>query len=147
MNERYYKVPFDFGLLLDSDHPDVAMCSELESIDQHIELLIMTYPGEHSYDRRFGTDIWEMDFERIVSLNVWKTRFSECLATAISRYEKRIADCHFNLVVDDVLLAAGWSKNVSVKKRVDIYIDALVKSTDARCRFCYTLYLGPLAKN
>lgn len=146
MSERYYKIPFDFGMLLDADHQSVLMCDELESIDQHIELLIMTYPGEHYYDRRFGTEIWEMDFERIVSLNVWKTRFAECLANAISRYEKRITDCRYNLVVEDVLLENGIVDHVSVKKRVDVNVDALVKSTEERCRFFYTIYLGPLSK-
>lgn len=147
MNERYYKIPFDFGALLDADHQSVALCGELESIDQRIELLLMTYPGEHYYDRGFGSGIWDMDFERIVSLNVWKTNFTEFLSDAISCYEKRISDCHFRLVVEDVLLESAVPDRVSVKKRVDVYIDARLCSTDERCGFCYTMYLGPLSKN
>ena len=147
MNDRYYRMPFDFGVLFDSDSQSVAMCDELDSIDQHIELLITTYPGEHCYDTRYGTDIWEMDFERIVSLNSWKNRFVECLADSISRYEKRIEDCRFSLVVEDVLLEDTTADHVSIKKRVDIYVDALLKSTDERCKFFYTMYLGPLSKN
>ncbi|MCK9155225.1 MAG: GPW/gp25 family protein [Paludibacteraceae bacterium] len=83
MERLYYKIPLDFSALLDN-HGKIEKCSELESVDQHIELLIMTYPGEHSFDRKYGTDIWEMDFERIVSLDIWKTRFTECLSQSIA---------------------------------------------------------------
>lgn len=147
MSGRYYKIPFDFGSLLDANHQEVALCGELDSIDQHIELLIMTYPGEHFFDRSFGSGIWDMDFERIVSPNVWKARFSECLSDAIFRYEKRITDCRFRLEVDDVLMESGQPGCVSVKKRVDVYIDARLCSTEERCGFYYTMYLGPLSKN
>ena len=88
-----------------------------------------------------------MDFERIVSLNSWKNRFVECLADSIARYEKRIVDCRFSLAVEDVLLENKMADHVSIKKRVDIYVDALLKSTEERCKFFYTMYLGPLSKN
>ncbi|MCB9017903.1 MAG: GPW/gp25 family protein [Paludibacteraceae bacterium] len=147
MEGRYYKIPLDFGALLDETHGSVDLCSELESVDQHIELLVMTYPGEHVFDRTYGTGIWEMDFERIVSLDAWKTKFAECLARAVGLYEKRISDCRFRLEVEDVLIENGMVNHVSVKKRVDVFVDAVLNSTGDRCRLHYTLYLGPLSKD
>lgn len=147
MDERYYKMPLDFCALLDENNGRVELCSELESVDQHIELLILTYPGEHVFDRTYGTQIWELDFERIVSLDAWKTKFAECLARAISLYEKRISNCNFRLEVEDVLLENGMVNHVSVKKRVDVFVDAVLNSTGDRCRLHYKLYLGPLSKD
>ncbi len=147
MDGSFYKIPFDFASVLDESRGNTIMCDELESIDQHIELLIGTYQGEHSFDRDYGTGIWEMDFERIVSLDTWKTKFTECLSLSISKYEKRISNCEYRLEVEDVLKENPMSKNVSVRKRVDIFITATLNSTGARCSLYYTLYLGPLSKD
>lgn len=147
MDERYYKIPFDFASILDETRGCAGACTELDSIDQHIEMLIGTYPGEHSYDGMYGTEIWEMDFERIVSLDTWKTRFTECLSQSISKYEKRISNCEYRLEVGDVLKESVMSRNVSVRKKVEIFIDATVNSTGEKCRLYYTLFLGPLSKD
>ncbi len=147
MNKCYYKLPFDFASVLDENRGYAEMCTEIESIDQHIEMLIGTYPGEHCYDRNYGTGIWDMDFERIVSLDAWKTRFVECLSEAISKYEQRISNCSFRLDVEDVIKENVLSKNVSIRKKVDIYIDAILNSAGSKCSLYYTLYLGPLSKD
>lgn len=147
MDEQYYKIPFDFVSVLDETRGYASVCTELDSIDQHIELLIGTYPGEHSFDDKYGTEIWEMDFERIVSLDTWKMRFTECLSQSISKYEKRISNCEYHLEVNDVLKESAVSSNVSIRKKVEIYINATVNSTGERCRLYYTLFLGPLSKD
>ncbi|MBO4531588.1 MAG: GPW/gp25 family protein [Paludibacteraceae bacterium] len=147
MDQCFYKIPFDFASVLDESHGRSNMCSELDSIDQHIEMLIGTYPGEHCFDRNYGTGIWDMDFERIVSLDAWKTRFTECLSDSISKYEKRISNCEYKLVVEDVLKENALFRNVSVRKKVDIYITATLNSTGAKCQLYYSLFLGPLSKD
>lgn len=147
MDECHYRIPFDFASVLDETRGYASVCSELDSIDQHIEMLIGTYPGEHSFDVEYGTKIWEMDFERIVSLDTWKTRFTECLSQSISKYEKRISNCEYRLEVADVLKESSMLRNVSVRKKVDIYIKATLNSTGERCSLYYTLFLGPLSKD
>lgn len=147
MNECHYRIPFDFVSVLDETRGCASVCSELESVDQHIEMLIGTYPGEHSFDVEYGTKIWEMDFERIVSLDTWKTRFTECLSLSISKYEKRISNCGFRIEVEDVLKESAVSRNVSVRKMVEIFINATLNSTGERCSLYYTLFLGPLSKD
>ncbi len=147
MNECHYRIPFDFVSVLDETRGYASVCSELESVDQHIEMLIGTYPGEHSFDVEYGTKIWEMDFERIVSLDTWKTRFTECLSQSISKYEKRISNCEFRIEVEDILKESAVSHNVSVRKMVEIYVNATLNSTGERCSLYYTLFLGPLSKD
>ncbi|MBQ0156080.1 MAG: GPW/gp25 family protein [Bacteroidales bacterium] len=147
MGESYYKIPFDFASILDEKRGYVSVCTELDSIDQHIEMLIGTYPGEHCFDEEYGTQIWEMDFERIVSLDTWKTRFTECLSRSISKYEKRISNCEYHLEVSDVIKENSMSSNVSVRKKVEIFVNATLNSTGERCKLYYTLFLGPLSKD
>ena len=50
METKFCKLPLDFEALLSEDVETsrLASCSEIESIDQFIELLISTAPGEHA---------------------------------------------------------------------------------------------------
>lgn len=47
MKQKYYKLPVRLEKLFEGDIRQLERCSELESIDQHIELLLTTCPGEH----------------------------------------------------------------------------------------------------
>ena len=147
MSGNFYCMPFDFASAVEENGPALRKCDELESVYRHIEMLISTYPGEHTFDYEYGTDIWELDFERIVSLNAWKTQFAECLKKSISKYETRITDCKYQLEVEEVLKENAIVKNVSVRKKVDIYMEATLISTGDPCRFHYTLFLCPLSKD
>lgn len=74
METKFCKLPLDFEALLSEDveNSRLASCSEIESIDQFIELLISTAPGEHAFDKEFGCEIFFLDFESIVSHTRWK---------------------------------------------------------------------------
>ena len=76
---EYYKFPLKIGLLLQDGSKSLPKCSEKESIDQHLELLFTTCPGEHRYDPRFGCRIWDMDFEKVASQKSWQDHFTTCL--------------------------------------------------------------------
>ena len=56
MKQKYYKLPVRLEKLFEGDIRQLERCSELESIDQHIELLLTTCPGEH----RFGSGSWTL---------------------------------------------------------------------------------------
>lgn len=60
METKFCKLPLDFEALLSEDveNSRLASCSEIESIDQFIELLISTAPGEHAFDKEFGCEIF-----------------------------------------------------------------------------------------
>ncbi|MFQ9948504.1 MAG: hypothetical protein ACLRW7_21210 [Phocaeicola vulgatus] len=47
METKFCKLPLDFGALLSEDveNSRLASCTEIESIDQFIEMLIDTAPG------------------------------------------------------------------------------------------------------
>ena len=64
METKFCKLPLDFGALLgeDVENSRLASCTEIESIDQFIEMLIDTAPGEHAFDKDFGCEIFYLDF-------------------------------------------------------------------------------------
>ena len=135
MKQKYYKLPVRLEKLFEGDIRQLERCSELESIDQHIELLLTTCPGEHRFDPKYGCRIWELDFERIVSTEQWKELFTGYVMQAIFTLSVNLQE----VVREEVL------DNRMIRKRVDITVLATLNSTGAPCGFGYKLYMGPLS--
>jgi len=86
--------PYEHGNIFNRDprRSRLASCTEIESIDQFIEMLIDTAPGEHAFDKEFGCEIFYLDFESIISHTRWEGQFSDYITQAITRYEKRLTN-------------------------------------------------------
>lgn len=123
----------------------MAKCTEQESIDQHIELLLTTFPGEHRFDPHFGCRIWEMDFENVSSLELWEEKFKQYVYESIKGYEHRLTNISVSIHLRDIVKEERSSYSVTVRKRADIYVSAKMTSTDEPLNLIYTLYLGPLS--
>lgn len=145
MDKNCYKLPICFEKLLDEESSGLAMCNELESIDQHIELLLTTCPGEHKFNKNYGCRIWDMDFARVVSRKRWEEEFTGYILEAIQFFEKRLSNVSISIQVMEVVKEDQLMKTTAIKKKVKIYITAVQVSTGKSCGFNYTLYLGPLA--
>ena len=144
MKLKYYKLPVRLGRLFEGDSRQLERCSELESIDRHIELLLTTCPGEHRFDPKYGCRIWELDFERMVSTEQWKEFFTGYVMQAISTYEKRISEIALSVNLQEVVREEILD-NRMIRKRVDITVLAILNSTGTPCGFGYKLYMGPLS--
>ena len=139
-----YKFPIDFSRLFESNIRNLSQQSEKESIDQNLELIITTNPGEHKYDPKFGCKIWDLDFERVVSKAIWEEQFTQYISEAIKKYEPRIYDTETSIHFYDTKREEVTSGAIYIKKRVDITINAKLIHTGEKCGFYYSLYLGPL---
>lgn len=147
METKFCKLPLNFEALLNEDAGNnrLASCSEIDSIDQFIELLISTAPGEHTFDKEFGCEIFYLDFESIVSHTRREGQFSEYITKAIARYEKRLANVYVRVAIDDMTRQDNVSGAPTVKKRVQVYVyGSLVHTGEKRC-FYYVIYLGPIS--
>jgi phage baseplate assembly protein W len=140
-----YKFPVDFSRLFESSIRNLSQQSEKESIDQNLELIITTNPGEHKYDPKFGCKIWDLDFERVVSKSIWEEQFTHYISEAVKKYEPRIFDTETSIRFYDTKKDESVSGAVYIKKRVDITISAKMVNTGEKCGFFYSLYLGPLS--
>lgn len=124
METKFCKLPLDFGALLSEDveNSRLVSCSEIESIDQFIELLISTAPGEHAFDKEFGCEIFFLDFESIVSHTRWEGQFSEYITKAITQHEKRLTGVNVRVIIDDTTRQDNVFDAPAVKKRVQVYV-------------------------
>jgi phage baseplate assembly protein W len=145
MKQGYYKLPIRFDSVFDETASNMLVCSELESIDQQIELIITTCPGEHKFDKNFGCGIWDMDFERVVSRKQWEDDFSAHILKAVQSFEKRLKDIAVTIQVMDATREDLVLKTTAIKKKVHVFVNGKRTSTNEACGFNYSLYLGPLS--
>lgn len=146
MKQEYYTLPLDFKRFFTEKDGRFETCTELESIDQHIELLLTTCPGEHRFDPNFGCRIWELDFERISSIEQWKGLFAKYVTQTIHQYEKRISDVIITVNIREVVREEILD-NTMIRKRVDITVTGTLNSTGEQCGFGFKLFLGPLSND
>jgi phage baseplate assembly protein W len=145
MQKQYYKLPIRFSSVFDEDGRRFAVCDELSSIDQYIELLLTTCPGEHKFDKSFGCGIWDMDFESVTSRQNWKDSFTAHILKAIQTFEKRLQDVSVEIEINDVARHDYTLQTTAIKQEVQIRVRAQSVSTGEPCGFRYVLYLGPLS--
>lgn len=141
----YYKLPLNLDAIFSEDHAEIGLCTEVESVDQHIELIITTCPGEHKFNKNFGCRIWDMDFELVVSRKKWEEEFSAAIKTAVETFEQRIKNVDVTIHVMEVTREDRLTKTTAIKKIVDVSIKGKLISTQYNCVFKYRLFLGPLA--
>ena len=143
MNAPQYKKPFQLKRLFDRQY--LETCTLGESISGHLELLIFTRFGEHRFDPGFGCEVWELDFELIVSQSIWEEKMRKSLAAAIAERESRIYEVDIDVQVKDVERLYPLRQVAEIKKRVSIAVTARVTNTGERYVFNTALFLSPLS--
>lgn len=146
MKQEFYKLPLNFKRFFTEKEGRFETCTELESINQHIELLLTTCPGEHRFDPDFGCRIWELDFNRVVSMDQWKELFTQYVTQALHDYEKRLSDITIAVDIRDVI-REEIQDSAMIRKRVDIIVKGVLNSSSEQCAFGFKLFLGPLSND
>lgn len=144
MKQEYYKLPLDSDRFFNGDGW-FEKCTELESVDQYIELILTTPPGRHRFNPDFGCKIWDLDFQVVSSVEQWTKLFKEYVSGSVNRYETRLSDISIDIDLQDVVKEERLSYTVQIRKRADVYVAGILKSTGEPVKLKYTLYLGPLS--
>ncbi|WP_075603036.1 GPW/gp25 family protein [Saccharicrinis aurantiacus] len=147
MEKSNYKLPLQLSAFQNDEDGQLERCTILESIDQNLDLLLTTCPGEHVFNKKFGSRIWEMDFERVFSQSKWEEKFSGFVLESVRENEKRLSDVTVQVKIREVVKEDLSSNSVAIRKRVDIHIFGLLTEVNQKCGFTYAMYLGPLSKN
>lgn len=143
MNIVYYKVPFQLsGLLAGNELPT---CDLRDSISKTLELIIMTKFGEHRHDPGFGCEIWDLDFELIVSENKWEEKLRQSLLKSITTHEHRLTNVQLSVEITDVEKFHLLKQFTEIKKRVEIQLTGTMHKTGEPFTFRNSLFLSPLA--
>lgn len=138
-----YKKPLLFNELLrgrDLETQDLGA-----SISQYLEMIIFTRFGEHRYRADFGCEIWELDFELIVSESTWEEKLRQSLLRSITTLEQRIYDVSLDVRIKEVNKFYPLRNVSEIKKRVEIIVKGKIQQTGENYMFSTSLYLNPLS--
>ncbi len=139
----YYKIPLQLGAVMEGG--ELSTCSLKQSVEKCLELIITTRFGEHRSDPDFGCEIWDMDFELIVSTTRWEENLRQSLLKSIITHESRLADVSATVVITDIERFNVFKNFTEQKKRVDIHVAGTVRKTGEPFAFHTNMFLSPLS--
>src|SRR4051812_18744255 len=96
----YYKLPLPLNSIMKGS--DAPTCDLGASISKNIELIIMTRFGEHRSDPTFGCEIWDLDFELIVTPGFWERQMCNSIKQSIIKHETRLSNIDVTVALSDV---------------------------------------------
>ena len=159
MKSSYYNIPLDLtGLFLKddedrksshADHMELKKSHSLKSsVDNFIELLIITYLGEYKSDNEFGFEIWDIEFENMQiekfnTHNYPRQHLEKSLNEKIKKYEPRL----INSRVEILFIHKKTFKGKKIKYFVDITVTGILtnKNSDNYSR-SFQFAMGPFYK-
>ena len=145
MSSIYYKVPLQLNAVMEGHA--LPTCSLAQSITQNLELIIMSRFGEHRSDPGFGCEIWDVDFELIVSATLWEEKLRPSVLHSINAHEARLSDVSVNIAITDIEKFNLFQKMTEIKKRVDIMVSGVIRQTGEPFGFRTNLFLSPLSRD
>ncbi|WP_433829361.1 GPW/gp25 family protein [Flavobacterium anhuiense] len=141
MKGAFYKLPINFNAILQKK--ELEKTSIEHSIAQQVILLATTTFGECKFDETFGSKIWEIDFDLLMNENSLKEIISKTMLKSLLLHEKRIKVNELRVELSETMYhVVAISRG---KKRVDIIIEANIKSTNRDFNFRGYFFLGPLS--
>jgi phage baseplate assembly protein W len=142
MSVVYYKIPLQLSAVMEGN--ELATCSLAYSITRNLELIIITRFGEHRSDPSFGCEIWELDFELIVSARMWEEKLRQSLLRSVITHEHRLTNTEVSVAITNVEKFNVFRHFTEIKKRVDIHVTGIVHKTGEPFSFRTNMYLSPL---
>jgi phage baseplate assembly protein W len=143
MSSIFYKIPLQLRSVLEGH--ELPACDLPQSITQNLELIIMTRFGEHRSNPDFGCEIWELDFELIISESMWEEKLRLSLLKSIASHETRLSNIHIDVDINEIEKFYFLKKQTEVKKRVTIKLTATIQKTGEPFTFDTSLFLSPLS--
>lgn len=141
MKGAFYKLPIDFNAIIQKK--ELEKTSIEHSIAQQVILLATTTFGECKFDETFGSKIWEIDFDLLMNENTLKEIISKTMKQSLILHEERIKVRELKVELSETKY---FVNDVSrSKKKVDIIIEATIKSTNRDFDFRGYFFVGPLS--
>lgn len=145
MSTPYYKIPLQLSAAIEGN--ELPICNLSDSISKNLELIVMTKYGEHRSDPTFGCGIWDLDFEIIISQNLWEEKLRQSLIESIKKHEPRLSNIIITVSITEIKKQHIFQQFPEIKKSVEIHIGAVIKKTGIDFSLKTNLFLSPLSKN
>ena len=143
MGTIFYKIPLQLEAAMQGK--ELPICDVETSIQKNLELIILTKYGEHRSNAGFGCEVWDLDFELIVSARTWEEKMRQSLLKSITTHENRLSSVELSVTISDIENFNALKQYVEIKKRVDIHVNGLIKKTNEPFAFQTNLFLSPLS--
>jgi len=143
MGSTYYKIPLRLAEVIKGN--ELPVCDLEQSISNNLGLILVTHFGEHRSDPRFGCEIWELDFEVIVTASIWEEKLRQSLLKSIAAYEPRLSDVQISLSIADIEKQNYFKQFTEIKKRVNIMLSGTIRATGEPFQFRTNMFLSPLS--
>ena len=117
------------------------------SIAEHIHLLLITSREEFEFDREFGCEVWDNDFETQSAKTVWVDRVANGIRGRLEVYEKRLREVEVTAEHTQAEFSNKEGNNVSarLKRKLTIRLTARIASTNEAFRFEDTIFMSPFS--
>ena len=143
MGTIYYKLPLQLNAVMQGK--ELPVCDVETSIQKNLELIILTRYGEHRSEPGFGCEVWDLDFELIVSARSWEEKMRQSLFKSVTAHEHRLCSVEISVAISDIENFNVFKQYVEIKKRVDIQINGVIEKTNEPFTFQTNLFLSPLS--
>jgi phage baseplate assembly protein W len=139
----HYKIPLPLGIAIEGG--ELPVCDLVQSITKTLELIIMTRFGEHRSDPSFGCEIWDLDFELIVSAALWEEKLRQSLLRSVAEHEHRLSSIEVLVAIADMEKFNVLKQSTEIKKRVNIHVNGIIRKTGEPFKFSTSMFLSPLS--
>ena len=139
----YYKTPLQLSAIMQGK--DAPTCDLAASISKNIELILMTRFGEQRSDPTFGCEIWDLDFELVITQGYWEKRLCDSIQQSISKNECRLSNIEVTVFLTEIERYNLIYKYPEIRKKVEIKLKAAIKKTGEGFNFSANLFLSPLS--
>lgn len=143
MSIVYYKIPLKLAGVMEGN--ELPACDLEQSISKNLELIIMTRFGEHRSDPSFGCEIWDLDFELIVSASLWEEKLRQSLLRSVMSHEHRLSNTEVTVAITDMEKFNAFKQSTEIKKRVNLRVSGVIHKTGEPFSFHTSMFLSPLS--
>lgn len=141
---KFIKLPINF--LSMAQGKEAMFCSPEESIAQSIMMQITARYGEIAGRPRFGSEIWELEFNQLIRIYEWEEKVKQSLLETIKLYEKRLYDVEVTVDLSEVEKESRKGVKRDIRRKADIAVTGKIIHQDVPFHFNTTLYISPLSQ-
>ena len=140
-----YGIPLDIEAFFATRR--FAVKSLDRSIREHIHLLLITGREEFDFDREFGCEVWDMDFETQSITAVWADRVADGIRDRLNMYEKRLTEVDVKAEHTQAEFSQKEGDRVAarLKRKLTIRLTARIRSTNEVFRFEDSIFMSPFS--
>jgi len=147
MRPKYYKIPIDTSQLFRRAQNKPKLYASLkQSLDEHIQLLLMTAYQELRYNHGYGTIISSLDYSTETQSGLFERSVEKSVYNSILKFEPRLKDLNVRVRYDRGGEILKSKDSVSFKVYIIIQVQAIIEQLDEKYENTFKIFFSPLTE-